>query len=104
MSESSPYAAIAGLYDPWSRSATEDVPFYVAGARADGGPVVELGVGTGRIAIPIAAEGIAVVGVDSSDGMLAVCREQADLAGVSQLIDLRLGDLSAPPVEERVSL
>ena len=104
MSESNPYDAIARLYDPWSRSVTEDVSFYVAEARADGGPVVELGVGTGRIAIPIAAEGIAVIGVDSSDGMLDVCREQADLAGVSQLVDLRLGDLSAPPVEERVSL
>ena len=104
MAESSPYDAIARLYDPWSRSVTEDVPFYVAEARADGGPVVELGVGTGRIAVPIAAEGIAVIGVDSSEGMLAVCREQAELAGVSQLIDLRLGDLREPPVSERVSL
>jgi SAM-dependent methyltransferase len=102
--EASPYDAIARLYDPWSRSVTEDVPFYVSEARADGGPIVELGVGTGRIAVPIAAEGIRVVGVDSSEGMLAVCREQAELAGVSQLIDLRRGDLRAPPVDERVGL
>ncbi len=100
----SPYDAIARLYDPWSRSVTEDVPFYVAEARANGGPVVELGVGTGRIAIPIAAEGIPVVGVDSSEGMLAVCREQAELAGVSDLVDLRRGDLREPPVDERVGL
>src|SRR5438067_3517196 len=100
----SPYDAIARLYDPWSRSVTEDVPFYVAEARADGGPVVELGVGTGRIAVPIAAEGIRVIGVDSSEGMLAVCREQAELAGVEQLIDLRRGDLRDPPVTEPVSL
>jgi len=65
---------------------------------------VELGVGTGRIAVPIAAEGIAVIGVDSSEGMLAVCREQAELAGVDGLIDLRRGDLREPPVPERVSL
>lgn len=100
----SPYDAIARLYDPWSRSVTEDVPFYVAEARADGGPVVELGVGTGRIAVPIAAEGISVIGVDSSEGMLSVCREQADLAGVADLVDLRRGDLRDPPVAERVSL
>ena len=47
-----------------------------------GGPVLELGVGTGRIAIPIAAAGISVVGVDLSAGMLAVAGEAAALAGV----------------------
>ncbi len=100
----SPYDPIAELYDPWSRSVTEDVSFYVEQARAAGGPVVELGVGTGRIAIPVAAEGVPVIGVDSSTGMLEVCRRQAELAGVAHLIDLRVGDLREPPVEERVHL
>jgi SAM-dependent methyltransferase len=105
VSPSSPYDAIARLYDPWSRSVTEDVPFYVEEARAAGaGPIVELGVGTGRIAVPIAAAGIPVIGVDSSVAMLDVCREQAELAGVADLVDLRHGDLRAPPVEERVRL
>lgn len=98
-----PYDAISRLYDPWSRSVVEDVELYVAEARkAAPGPVVELGVGTGRIAIPIAAEGIRVIGVDSSAGMLEVCREQASLAGVE--VDLRLGDFRDPPVPERVPL
>ena len=100
----SPYDAIAELYDPWSRSVIEDVGFYVEEALAAGGTVVELGVGTGRIAIPVAAEGVPVIGVDSSEGMLAVCRRQAELAGVSHLLDLRLGDLREPPVAERVRL
>src|SRR5687767_8826304 len=100
----SPYDAIAGLYDPWSRSVTEDVGFYVAEARKAGGPVVELGVGTGRIAVPTAAAGVRVIGVDSSAGMLDVCRERAREAGVGPLLDLRLGDVSAPPVAERVAL
>jgi SAM-dependent methyltransferase len=100
----SPYDAIAELYDPWSRSVTEDIPFYVAEARKSGGPVVELGVGTGRIAIPTAAAGIPVIGVDSSPGMLDVCRRQAETAGVADLLDLRLGDIAAPPVTERVAL
>ena len=98
------YDAIAGLYDPWSRSVTEDVAFYVGEARRAGGPVVELAVGTGRIAVPTAAAGIRVIGVDSSPGMLEVCRERAELAGVTELLDLRLGDLADPPVEERVRL
>ncbi len=100
----SPYDDIAELYDPWSRSVVEDVGFYVEEAVAAGGPVVELGVGTGRIAIPVAAEGIEVIGVDSSPGMLEVCRRRAELAGVAGLIDLRVGDLREPPVPERVRL
>jgi SAM-dependent methyltransferase len=99
------YDAIARLYDPWSVSVTEDVPFYVDEARSvSPGPVVELGVGTGRIAVPIAAEGIRVIGVDSSAGMLEVCRERAESAGVADLVELRLGDLRSPPVSERVEL
>jgi len=84
------YDSIAELYDPWSRSVTEDVGFYVEEARRVGGPVVELAVGTGRIAVPTAVEGIRVIGVDSSPGMLEVCRQRAELAGVSELLDLRL--------------
>jgi SAM-dependent methyltransferase len=100
----SPYDAIAGLYDPWSRTVTEDVDFYVAQAQAAGEPVVELAVGTGRIAIPIAAQGVRVIGVDSSRGMLAVCAEHARAQGVADNLDLRFGDLRHPPVEERVPL
>jgi SAM-dependent methyltransferase len=100
----SAYDAIAGLYDPWSRSVTEDVDFYVAQARKSGGPVVELGVGTGRIAVPVAEAGVRVIGIDDSEGMLAVCRERAERAGVADLVDLRVGDLRRPPVEERAPL
>jgi SAM-dependent methyltransferase len=99
---SSPYDAIAELYDPWSASVVEDVAFYLEEARRSGGPVVELGVGTGRIAIPIAADGMRVIGVDSSRGMLDICARRAALAGV--LLDLRVGDLRAPPVHEHVPL
>ena len=100
----SPYDAIAELYDPWSRSVVEDVPFYVAEARKAAGPVVELGVGTGRIAIPIAHEVIHVIGIDSSRAMLDACRERAEDAGVSDRIELRLGDLREPPIDDPVSL
>ena len=98
------YDEIAAFYDPWSRSVTEDVGFYVDEALASGGPVVELAVGTGRIAVPIARAGVDVIGVDSSPGMLAVARAAAEAAGVAERIDLRLGDLREPPVTERVPL
>jgi SAM-dependent methyltransferase len=98
------YDPIAELYDRWSLSVTEDVPFYVAEARKAGGTVVELAVGTGRIAVPIAAAGIQVIGVDSSTRMLEVCRRRADEAGVAERLDLRAGDIVGPPVHERVPL
>ncbi len=98
----SSYDAIAELYDPWSASVVEDVSFYLAEARRSGGPVVELGVGTGRIAVPIAADGTRVIGIDSSRGMLDICARRAALAGVE--LDLRVGDLREPPVTERVPL
>ena len=98
----SAYDKIARVYDPWSRSVVEDVPFYVEEAVRSGGPVLELGVGTGRIAVPIAAAGIRVVGVDLSAGMLEVARENAALAGAE--LDLRHGDMRDPPVDETFPL
>jgi SAM-dependent methyltransferase len=111
-SAESEYDRIATLYDPWSRSVVEDVAFYVEEARKAAGragvdsrtPVVELGVGTGRIAVPVAAAGIPVIGVDRSAGMLDVCRSRAEAAGVADRLDLRLGDFRRPPVTERVAL
>ena len=98
------YDSIAQIYDPWSLSVTEDVEFYVDLARETEGPVVELAVGTGRIALPIAQAGVPVIGVDLSEGMLAVARERARELGVESRIDLRVGDFREPPVPERVPL
>ena len=98
------YDRIAPFYDPWSRSVTEDVDFYVGRALASGGPIVELAVGTGRIAVPVARAGVDVIGVDSSPEMLAVARSAGEAAGVGDRLDLRLGDLRRPPVSERVPL
>jgi SAM-dependent methyltransferase len=103
----SAYDRIARLYDPWSVSVVEDVSFYLERARA-AGSMVELGVGTGRIAIPVAADAIPVIGVDASEGMLEVARERAELAGLAVgrnlQLDLRLGDFRDPPVEGPVPL
>jgi SAM-dependent methyltransferase len=98
----SAYDRIARVYDPWSRSVVEDVPFYVEEAVRSGGPVLELGVGTGRIAVPVAAAGVRVVGVDLSAGMLEVARERAELAAVE--LDLRQGDMRDPPLDETFPL
>jgi SAM-dependent methyltransferase len=104
MNDEALYDRIARIYDPWSVSVTEDVELYVEEALASGGPVVELAVGTGRIAVPIAKAGIGVIGVDQSPRMLAIAREYAEREGVAGRLDLRVGDLRDPPVDERVPL
>ena len=77
------YEAFAEIYDDWASHMTEDVPFYVELAREADGPVVELAVGNGRVAIPVARElGRKVIGTDRSRAMLAQAREKADAAGV----------------------
>src|SRR5947208_141854 len=100
----SSYDDFAQYYDTWAPSGADDVAFYVEQARASGGPVVELGVGTGRIAIPTAQAGVPVIGVDASEAMLRVCDQNAVKADVRDLIDLRLGDFRSPPIAETVRL
>ena len=79
-------------YDEWSADMTDDVPFYVGLAREADGAVVELAVGNGRVAIPVARSiGRRVIGIDSSPAMLAQARTASAEAGVE--LELRLGDM-----------
>lgn len=99
----SSYDAFAEIYDAWSADETEDVPFYVDLAREIEGPLVELGVGTGRVAIPVAAEtGRTVIGLDTSPAMLERARAAADVAGVE--LDLRETDMRDLVLDEPAGL
>ena len=51
----SQYDPFAEIYDEWAQHMTEDIPFYVDLAREAEGPIVELAVGTSRVAIPVRA-------------------------------------------------
>jgi SAM-dependent methyltransferase len=82
----------AAHYDEWSADMTEDVPFYVRLAREADGPIVELAVGNGRVAIPVAqATGRRVIGIDTSPAMLEQARAAAAEAAVE--LDLREADM-----------
>jgi SAM-dependent methyltransferase len=97
------YDAFAPIYDEWAAHMTEDVPFYVELAREADGPLVELAVGNGRVAIPVAlATARPVIGIDSSSAMLAVARERA--AAVGAELDLREGDMRELALEEPAAL
>lgn len=98
----SSYDAFAAIYDRWYPE-TEDVAFYVELARETEGPLVELAVGTGRVAIPVAREtGRPVLGIDRSPAMLAQARERAASAGVE--LELREGDMRELELEEPAGL
>jgi len=71
------YRFTAEFYDhliPYSTRS--DVAFFVELAQASGGPVLEVGCGTGRVLIPTARAGVVIVGLDLSSFMLAICREK----------------------------
>src|SRR2546427_3375317 len=100
---SSWYDAWADRYEDWSPSFTADVPFYVGLAREADGLLVELAVGNGRVAIPVAqATGRRVVGIDSSPAMLAQARERAVEAGGE--LDLRGEDIPEGENEETAAM
>ena len=95
--------SFASRYDVWAADMTADIPFYVELGREADGPLVELAVGTGRVAIPVAlATGRPVIGIDASPAMLEHARARAAEAGVE--LDLRLGDMRDLVLDEPAAL
>ena len=82
--------ALARLYDVDLLEDPGDVDLYVALAARAGGPILELGVGSGRIAVPLAQAGYDVTGIDRDPAMLARAAERAAKAGpaVARRLDL----------------
>jgi SAM-dependent methyltransferase len=94
---------IADVYDDWYGEAA----FLDTGASVDvlaelagGGPVLELAIGTGRIALPLAARGVEVHGVDASERMVAKLREKPG----GEEIPVTIGDFADVPVDGEYSL
>jgi SAM-dependent methyltransferase len=90
-------------YDQWTAGVTADIEFYVELARESDGPIVELAIGSGRVAVPVAlATGRPVIGVDTSPAMLEAARRRADEAGVELV--LHLGDMAELQLDEPAAL
>lgn len=70
------------FFDLESGSLAEDIPFYLEQARISGGPILELGCGTGRVTIPLSEAGFQVTGLDISRPMLDQARKKADQKGL----------------------
>jgi len=85
-----PAEAIARLYDLDLSVDPGDVDLYRAMARRTGGPILELAVGSGRIALPLAEDGHRIVGVDIDAAMLARARARITEAGATTAARIEL--------------
>lgn len=90
-----PFAAVAPFYDLDMSGYEDDVTLYRQLAGTADGAVLELGCGTGRVALALADDGVEVVGVDISEAMLAIARARAGASAPEwihgDLLDLDLG-------------
>jgi SAM-dependent methyltransferase len=90
-----PYASIADIYDFSYEDFTEDIDFYANVAASVEGPLLELGVGSGRVAVPLARAGYDVTGIDNSASMLAQARHRVKEAGkLKGRVELLEGDMT----------
>ena len=86
----------AEYYDLIHTGTPGDLEFYVDHAVRAGGDVLELGVGTGRIALPAVLAGANVTGIDNSYAMLVLCREKLREVGRTPgRLKLVLADMSS---------
>jgi SAM-dependent methyltransferase len=104
MSEYDRFADIYGVWTETAPSARTNLAFYLETYRTAEGPIVELGVGDGRIAVEAAMRGSRVIGVDLSDAMLAQCRARAQKAGVLDRLTLVRSDFRAFTLDEPAAL
>lgn len=93
-------------YTKTYRGRVDDVRYYVDFAEHAGGPVLELGCGNGRIAIPLARAGVPVHGVDWSAPMLADLRERLtrEPSEVRARVAVRQGDMRSVRLRRRFPL
>jgi len=93
----------APFYD-WENARTvarRDVRFWQTLARRQSGAVLELGCGTGRLALPLMKSGAPLIGIDRSDAMLGVARVKARRAGLADRARFVRGDIRHLPFRAR---
>ena len=90
---------VAGVYDEWYADVNPHLLIALA-ELAHGGPALELGIGTGRIALPLAAKGVEMHGVDAAESMIS--RLQAKPGG--DRITVTQGNFAEVPVDGKFAL
>ena len=100
----SEFDPIVRFYDLFYGERDDDLQMYRDFALAAGGPILELGCGTGRLSIPLALDGRPVTGLDVSAAMLKVAQAKADVAHLSGRITLIQGDMRGFDLPTRFAL
>jgi ubiquinone/menaquinone biosynthesis C-methylase UbiE len=93
MTTEDPYAEIAPYYDLEFERLDADIDLYLGYANAVGGPILELGCGTGRVLIPLAKAGFSIHGIDNSPSMIELARERVQSAGMEGRVHLAVQDM-----------
>jgi SAM-dependent methyltransferase len=101
---SSSYDQLATYYDLIYADVKDDIPFYVGLAGETGGPVLELGCGSGRTLFPLAQAGFEVVGLDNSEAMLERAEERAAVEGSEGVVHLLQGEMTSFDLGRRFPL
>jgi SAM-dependent methyltransferase len=91
---------VADVYDDWYKPVDTAAEVALLAELARGGRALELGIGTGRIAVPLAAHGVEVHGIDASPAMVE--RMRAKPGG--DAIAVTIGDMADVPVDGRFAL
>jgi SAM-dependent methyltransferase len=92
----------AEFYDEEFAERLHEIPFYRRRAIDSFGPVLEVACGTGRITLPLAAEGVSISGLDASPSMIQRAKEKARTAGLT--IKWYVQDVRAMALNDRFSL
>ncbi len=98
------YDLIAPFYDVEHANFDEDIDLYLHYAEMQTGPLLELACGTGRLLLPLAAQGHTLVGVDYSQPMLDIARRRVQQERLESQITLVQQDIRALNLDRQFSL
>lgn len=100
-----PYAALVRYYDAETAGYSDDIPVYAMLAERFGGPLLDVGCGTGRVAFALARKDITVTGIDTSRPMLDRAQARAAREGIDPAqIEWRLADITELALDEQFGL
>jgi SAM-dependent methyltransferase len=98
------YTPFAELYDLFYDDFTEDLEMYRGFAERTGGPILEIGSGTGRVSLALAEGGHTIVGLELADALRAVAQHKADRAQLSDRVIFIAGDMRRFKIEQHFGL